>query len=194
MIITDLEFDLGLVRGSVPMVGDGVRSPGLHLTDIIHSLQVASGIVDDSATPEQLAVYGAMGFMWERVIENGMALSCQSDRYIRPGEVTLDGIAGSPDLLDLEQSIVIDTKALFKSSAKLADLQRNFWKWLVQLKGYCHMVGWTTAELWVLPVCGNWKPPMVGPPVRKRLEFSRVELVDNWSMILTHAREKGWLP
>src|SRR5271157_692094 len=184
---------MSLIKGSVPIGGDCTRSPGLHLTDIIHSLACAAGIQDDSATEEQLEAYASVGFMWERVIEHGMALSCQSDRYIRPGEITVDGIIGSPDIFDCENYIVIDTKALFKSSAKLDDLQRNFWKWIVQLKGYCHMAKWNVAELWVLPICGNWKPPMMQPPVRKRLEFTRVELTDNWNMLVQHAKEMGWL-
>lgn len=192
MIITDLTFDLDLVRGSMPL-GGGVRSSGLHLTDVIWSLATAIGIAEDSATEEQLRTYGAVGFAWERMVEQGMALACSSDRYVRPGEVVLDGITGSPDLLDLSESIVIDTKALFKSSKQLADLQRNFWKWLVQLKGYLKMVGWDTAELWILPICGDWKPPMIQPPVRKRLQFTKAEIDDNWLMIILHAKEKGWL-
>jgi len=193
MIITDLPFDMDMVRGSLPICGDGTRSSGLHLTEVIYSLAQASGIADGSATDEQLTAYGSVGFMWERVVEQGMALSCQSDRYIRPGEVVLDGIAGSPDLLDLQDSVVIDTKALFKSSNQLSDLKRNFWKWIVQTSGYCHMVGWNVAELWILPICGNWKPPMIQPPVRKRITFTKVELIDNWNMIVNHARERGML-
>lgn len=193
MIITDLPFDMGLIRGSMPITGNGERSPGLHLTQIIYSLAQCIGVQEDSATPEQLEAYASVGFIWERVVENGMAIACESSRYVRPGEVTLDGIIGSPDLLDLEQSVVIDTKVTFKSSAKLADLQRNHWKWLCQLKGYCHIIGWTTAELWVLPICGDWKPPMIAPPVRKRLQFSKVELEDNWFMLIKHVQEKGLL-
>lgn len=193
MIITDLPFDMALIRGSMPITGDGTRSSGLHLTQIIHSLAQSIGVQDDSATQEQLEAYTSVGFIWEKVVENGMALACESQRYVRPGEVMLDGIIGSPDLLDLEQSIVVDTKVTFKSSTKLSDLQRNHWKWCVQLKGYCQIVGWQTAELWILPICSDWKPPMIAPPVRKRLQFSKIELVDNWKMLTTHAREKGLL-
>lgn len=199
MIIIDLDFDLNLIQGSKPAVGDGKRSPGLHLTDIIHSMEADLGLREGSASEEQLATYAAMGFVWERIVEQGIALACQNERYVRPGEVMLDGIAGSPDLLDSDHRLVIDTKALFKSSNKLDDLARNFWGWTIQLKGYCHMVSqdraqsWNTAELWVIPICGNWKPPMIGPPVRKRLQFTRVELADNWRMLMQHATEKGML-
>lgn len=198
MIVTDLDFDMDMVRGSMP-IGGGTRSSGLHLTDVIHSLAVTVGMSEDTASAEQLRAYGSVGFMWERVMEHGMAMSCVSERYARVGEVVLDGIAGSPDLLDLCDNIIIDTKVTFKSSGQLADLQRNFWHWIVQLRGYCYMMTkvsgmeWNVAEAWVLPICGNWKPPMIQPPVRKRLEFTQVELVDNWHMIVQHAREKGWL-
>lgn len=193
MIITDLQFDLNLIQGSKPITGDGKRSPGLHLTQIIHSLEDSLGLRENTANDEQLATYGAMGFVWERIIEQGIALACQSERYVRPAEVVMDGITGSPDILDLKENIVIDTKCLFKSSNKLDDIARNFWGWTVQLKGYCHMVGWNVAELWVIPICGNWRPPMIGHPIRKRLTFTPVELKDNWSMLLQHAKERGWL-
>lgn len=193
MIITNLPFDMSLIRGSMPITGNGERSPSLHLTQIIHSLAQSIGVQEDSASEEQLQAYASVGFIWEKVVENGMALACESSRYVRPGEVMLDGIIGSPDLLDLEQSLVIDTKVTFKSSTKLSDLQRNHFKWIWQLKSYCLMVGWPTAELWILPMCSDWKPPMIAPPVRKRLQFTQVELRDNWLMITQHAKEKGWL-
>lgn len=193
MIITDLPFDISLIRGSMPITGDGTRSPGLHLMQIVGSLAQSIGVQEDSASEEQLNAYASVGFIWEKVVEHGMALACESQRYVRPDEVELDGIIGSPDLLDLQESVVIDTKVTFKSSAKLSDLQRNYWKWCVQLKGYAHMIDWNIAELWILPICGDWKPPRMAPPVRKRLQFSKVELEDNWRMILAHAKEKGLL-
>lgn len=193
MVVTDLPFDMSLIKGSMPITGDGTRSHGLHLMQIVGSLAQSIGVQEDSANEEQLQAYASVGFIWERIVEQGMALACESQRYVRPGEVMLDGITGSPDLLDLQESIVIDTKVTFKSSSKLADLQRNHCKWIWQLKGYCRMIEWRTAELWILPMCSDWKPPMIAPPVRKRLEFSKVELDENWRMLTQHAKEKGWL-
>lgn len=173
------------------MHGDRVRSTGLHLTDIIASLEAVLGTRDEMDAT-QLECFRANGFIWERIIERGMLDSIEYCNLLRPGELMLDGIAGSPDLIDLATSTVIDTKCTWRSSNKLTDLQRNFWSWVVQLKGYTHMLGWQQAELWCMFVCGNWKPPM--PQLKRiRLEFNPVELQDCWKMLTGHAKEKGWL-
>jgi hypothetical protein len=121
-----------------------------------------------------------------------MIRSLQSDRYVRPGEFTKDGITGSPDLIDLQEWAVVDSKCTWRSSRKLERLEKYFWTWLVQLKGYCAMVGTQDAYLWIFFVNGNWKPP--APEIRAiHLKFSQHEINENWSMIKNHARKRGWM-
>jgi hypothetical protein len=126
------------------------------------------------------------------VLHQGFIHSNLTERYIRPGECYVEGITGSPDLLDLEDMTVVDTKFTWKSSRKLDNLEKYFWSWTVQLKGYCRMVGSRTAELWVFCVNGDYKPPV--PCIKRlRIEFSQQEIDENWDMIKNHARRRGWL-
>lgn len=194
MKIEEVPFDISIVRGSVPVHGDATRSPGLHVSDIWESLNEQV----DPMSEEQLREYGALGFVWEQVIDAGIAAACANNRYIRIGELELDGIAGSPDLIDTEEWAVVDTKCTWRGSKRLEDFEGSFWKWAVQAKAYCHMLGvtsgrpCTTAYIWAIFICGTWKPPRPQWKV-VRLTFSPVELVDNWAMLVNHAKDQGWL-
>jgi hypothetical protein len=209
--IEPIPFDLSLVRGSVPVSGDATRSGGLHVSDIIASINEQI----DPLPPELLDYYGRVGFVVERVFECGIATACLSDRYIRLGELELDGIAGSPDMIDVEQWHVIDTKAKWCSSkwagvegASQREIQDavegKFKKEVIQLKSYCHMVTQCTdkpcnvGELWFCFINGDYKEIAKGvrsPPhwVARRFTFTHAELVDNWNLLKNHARENGWL-
>lgn len=194
MKIEEVPFDIALVRGSIPCHGDATRSAGLHVSDIWESLNEQV----DPMSEDQLREYGALGFVWEQVIDAGIAAACLSDRYIRIGELELDGIVGSPDLIDTQEWAVIDTKCTWRGSKRLEDFEANFWKWGVQAKAYCHMLAATTgrpcltAYIWGLFICGDWKPPR--PKAHAlRMTFNQVELVDNWRLLKEHAVERGWL-
>jgi len=171
------------------------RSGGLHLTPIIKDIEQTIKPRDLWCTDEELAFFGAGGFMWERVYSEAMRDSLLGDELlVRPGEVTLDGITGSPDLLRISSGdvVLIETKCTWRGLRKWESLEKNFWAWLVQTKAYCLMVGTTITEIHVFFVAGDWRPPV--PCVRAiRLEYTDRELNENWLMLVKHAKNRGWL-
>jgi len=123
------------------------------------------------------------GFLWETVL--AMAMAERYDGECRPGELKEDGITGSPDGVlpsPVEGLILIEDKCTWTSLRKPVEER---WLWLCQIKAYCHMLGTLVANLRVLYVCGDYKPPF--PQYRKyRITFSRLEIQENWEMILRH--------
>jgi hypothetical protein len=169
-----------------------VRSPGLHLSTIIRAIEQTIRPKDEWCTQEELAMFGAVGFMWERVFSMAHRDAVANSDLVRPGEFTLDGITGSPDLIHVPSWTLIETKACFRSARKFESLERNFWAWICQVKSYSLMIGTDIAEIHAFFVAGDWRPPT---PCAKsvRLEFTERELAENWMMITKFATDKGWL-
>lgn len=193
MRILEIPFDPHTIIGPADELHE--RSSGLHLSRIYADLENTVSPRDSDFTEDDLTWYRAMGFLWEWTIERAFNRGLLIPHCVRPGEFMVDGIIGSPDLLDVsvDPVVVIDTKATFKSTNKSDRLEKFFWSWLVQLKGYCRMVGTTRARLLILHVCGDYRPPR--PKVRQfDIEFSPTEIQENWFMIAAHARKRGWLP
>lgn len=195
MIITDISHTFTPDRVTGPADDGAVlppRSAGLHLSqiygDIERTLDPSLSLMGD----DELAWYRNGGFLWERTWARAMADSFTRGDIIRPGEVYKDGIIGSPDNIDLATWRVIETKCTWKSSNKFELLEKWFWVWLVQIKGYCWMVDSVEADLFVMFVNGNYRGS--GPQVKAvRLKFAPIELAENWEMIKRHARNRGWL-
>jgi len=147
-------------------------------------------------TEEELQWYAAGGWLWERVFSGAYTesmIEAEGPDLVRPEEWTLDGVTGSPDAIRLSVWRVVELKCRWMSANKLDQLEKHFFWELVQIRGYCKMVGATEAELWVFFVNGDYRPPR--PKVRGLLlEFSRQEIDESWQMVLAHARRKGWLP
>jgi len=203
MIVTDITNDLdypNCLRSQADE--DGLtRSEGLHLTTIIRAIEETVRPRDEWCTENELAFFGAAGFMWERVFSMAMRDATANEDLVRPGEVTLDGIIGSPDLIDIPRLIGIDTKLTWKSAkrldvsskpAMLESIDRNFWANKIQAMSYAHMMGFDTWELHYFFVSGNWRPPI---PCTKavRLQFTSEELKRNWLMLVQFAETRGWL-
>lgn len=184
---TPLDVDRHLVSQSDRV---HLRSAGVHLSQIYYDIE-STLTPREEMEQAQLEVYRSAGFLWEYVFSKAMAESLESDVYVRPGEVELDGIIGSPDLYNTREGRVADTKFMWKSARKLENLEKFFWTWLIQLKGYCKMMGIQDAELFVFACNGNYKPPV---PVARHIviHFSVHELEANWMMIKNHARSRGW--
>lgn len=198
MIITPIQFDVpSLITGPADQLATG-RSAGLHLSQIYRDLDdsyqstVKKGS-DISFSEQELRVYRAGGFMWERVFSQAMAEAFRSGTIIRPGEFCVDGITGSPDNLRVEPAYrVVETKCTWRSINKMEMMDKFFWLWLVQMKGYCKMVGTQEVELYAYFLNGNYAPPV--PQVRASLiTFSKMEIGENWGMIKAHARRRGWI-
>lgn len=190
MQVQEVKFDPILIQGPAYDHGE-VRSSGLHLSTIYQDIE-NTFITRNEMDPEELAFFRAGGFLWERSLSQAFASSVTNGDWVRPGEWHLDGIIGSPDLLDLPRWRVIETKCTWKSSRRLDALEKNFWVWLVQIKGYCRMVGTQEALLLAFHINGDYRGS--GPLVRAiELKFTQNEIEQNWRMITNHARKKGWI-
>lgn len=142
--------------------------------------------------PDTLSTFRCGGFLWERIFEQAFARSFTHGDIVRPGEWKVDGITGSPDYIETTRWRVVETKCTWKSVRKFNQLEKYFWVWLVQLKGYCRMVGTQEAILHAFFMNGDYKG---SGPVIKSMEFTwtQQEITENWEMLKGHARKKGWL-
>ena len=194
MIVTPIDAE-PLYPGRILSQADEeglTRSPGLHLSQIYRDIEQTIKPKDEWCSQEELAFFAAGGFLWERVFSLAHAEAVASGDLIRPGEFELDGIIGSPDMIRVSDWTLQETKMTWRSVRKFESLERYFWAWLVQVKGYSKMIGTNTAEIHAFFVAGDWRPPI--PCVKSvRLEFSDRELHENWSMLVNHSRRRGWL-
>lgn len=194
MIVTDItaaSFTPGRIVGPADE-NNLPRSAGLHLSDIYGDMERTIDPSLSLMTDEELAWYRNGGFLWERIFGKVMADCFTRGDIIRPGEVYKDGIIGSPDNIDLTTMRVVETKATWKSVRKWESMEKWFWVWLVQMKGYCHMADTLEAELYALFMNGDYRGS--GPLPRAALfQFTKIELVENWAMLKQHAHKRGWL-
>jgi len=181
------------------------RSEGLHASQIWEDINrsIGRGPKSPMSLPD-LEEFGTIGFIWERVLETTLANlvhTFQPGRFFRPAEQFVDGVYLTPDYLDLdfngdntwEEAGLEEWKVTWKSSRQGDDLEKNFWKWIVQQKAYCHALDLRRSRLRALFIVGNWRDSIV-PKLRTwEFEFTELELRENWSMLTNHARRKGWL-
>jgi hypothetical protein len=182
---------------------DTGRSPGpAHVSNIIRDientvLKPGQRRKYDDLSPEEkrrMGAYVSVGWAWEEAIRGALLASgagpLSSERFISPGECVLDGIYGTPDWLDVDDYCVEEFKATWRSSRR--PLDPDFWHWLVQIKAYCKMLGCTWARLRVFYVNGDYRDS--GPQIKHfRLEWSKLEIDQNWEMLKNHAKSKGWV-
>ncbi len=157
------------------------RSQGLHVSQIIRHIMVTSGLAKDSGFSEDdLGLFAIIGRLWEQMLADAMF---KPPRYQRPGEIEVDGIYGSPDAVDTEDGCLAEYKVTWLSSNRAIE---SFFKYMLQVKAYCHMLQVTRCRLYVCFVCGNYRPPV--PQFKAwQLDFSPHELKDCWRML----RENG---
>jgi hypothetical protein len=173
---------------------EGQRSPGLHVSKIIMELNEARGNTYAPADEATRQIYFTLGFIWEIIIANiirDTAIRKSNGMLQRPGELFVDGIALSPDAVDLGDYALEEYKATWLSSKNDID-GTKFWHWIVQMKCYCRALGTRRARLRVLFVVGDWRGS--GPQVRAwQFEFTEREIEENWAMVINHARYRGWI-
>jgi len=178
------------------------RSPGLHVSEIIDDIlttlygNLHPGEEVDQAKQGQFE----KGFIWERLLSSAFG----ERSAVRPSEVEKDGIVGSPDginrvrLIDgggivygNGERVLEEYKCTTYSSTK--DPGQNE-RWIMQVKAYCYMLGLQTCLFRILYLLGDYRENRY--PIYKvwLLDFTELELRENWDMIINHARFKGWLP
>jgi len=166
------------------------RSPGLHLSTVIKSIchEIDPRRFPLTAPGDLPWTRFEVGFTFERVLEH--AFASHLPNIFRPGEITLDGIAMSPDGIDPDGWILEEYKSTWMTSHDVPE-GAKCWHWKVQMMAYSYALGTTLARLRVLFINGNGDKN----PTYKvwELAFTESELHSNWQMILQHAKVKGWL-
>jgi hypothetical protein len=165
----------------LPMTG---RSPGIHVSDVIHDLCVSLGHYEPGDFDGPAMTRMQLGCALEHAIVHRFALD-SPDRYVQPGELELDGLYGTPDLLDLEDGADTEIKLTWMSSRHDPDSEK-LWRYWVQIKAYCRMLELTLGRLHVCHVMGDYKGS--GPVYRVwEREFTHQELLENWAMLRSRA-------
>lgn len=181
--------------------GGQERSTGLHLSDIIRDLSLKGGMLDKKyadgpMSPEKIE----LGIAWEERLAKHHPEIC-----FHPGEVVVDGIPMTIDGVSYADGEVTtfgvdgdgaihEFKLTWKSMRR--DITEEF-MWLAQIKGYCRGFWLNNAFLHVYWVNGNYSrtpgDPNAGPQYHiYGLEFTPLEIQENWHMILAHkARMEG---
>jgi len=172
------------------------RSKGMHVSTAIHS--VMEELYPDRFDGSPINIVRAnFGNALERAIIQGLS-EAHPNRYVRPGELELDDIYGTPDLWDLlvdptSGSIATcEFKLTWASSSRAEDIEDAwFWRYWTQLKSYCYMGGHTRGRLMVGFINGNYRrndPEGSAPCVYEwEDEWTEEELAENWEMIKARA-------
>jgi len=185
----DLELDLFPHRIVSLDGNDDTRTEGLHLTNIIRDIMESSGMSKSvsgaSWGNSQLSLAAEVGFIWEEILSSAL----KSRLPNRIGEIEVGGIYMSPDGLDVEEWCLWEYKAAWASSRRLPT---ENWKWMAQAKGYCYGLQVEVVRMAILYLNGDWKGG--GPEYRGyKITFSPTEIAENWTMLVNHARNRGWL-
>ena len=158
------------------------RSPGLHLSDVIHDMdrelmRTERGELDD-ATRLQFE----KGWLWEEALSQAFAKKGAK----RIGEILEDGITMTPDGVSFDgDDFVVEE---YKCTALSADKPpTDNWKWMMQAKGYCKALGAFKCIFRVLHHMDiMWHPGRAYGTFL--LTFTQRELDENWEAVVNHAK------
>lgn len=160
------------------------RSEGLHLStiiqDIIHTL--------NGTTPRPIDNAAKLQFEKGYLLEIAFSNAFKDKAIVHVGEMELDGIICTPD--GIAPNHVEEYKCTARSSNTTPDMVDA---WMMQVKGYCRVMGMSECVFRILYLCGDYRGdrgPKYGP---YHLYFTRRELDENWSMLVNHAKLRGWL-
>jgi len=162
------------------------RPEGLHVSTIIGDM--CKKLYPDIYGKPLNAAKINSGVNYEQFLEKAF----KQGVTFRPPPIKRDGIWLSPDGLSPEKWQVEEYKLTWYSLHTWDLMDKRAWPWMVQIKAYCYALESTKARLWAMFVNGTYRPPS---PVLKvwEIEFSPLELLENWSMLLNHAKSVGLL-
>lgn len=187
-------MELTLIRSGipdlVPMVrgGDETR----HVSYAIRRLCLQLGHYEESEVDEGTRNLWGMGSAFEDAVVASLSeryALTHPGRYVRTGELELDGLLGNPDLFDTVDQAVEEMKLTWMSS-KHGPESEKFWKYWVQVKAYCRMMEVQTGRLHVCYLNGNYKRGEDGTRCEYYVweaKFTKIELINNWKMIRSAA-------
>lgn len=164
------------------------RTPGLHVSTAIYAVMESLHPDRFGSDPPNQVRFN-LGNAFEHAIGDAMMRE-QPDRFVRPGEISLDDITGTPDLWDVIDWATLEIKLTWASSRRAEDIEDPwFWRYWAQLKSYAHMAGQTTGRLAICFVNGDYKD---SGPQAMLWEDSWIsdELEENWEMIKSYAQSE----
>ncbi len=164
--------------------------PDDHISSVIRSLCLRLGhFTDDGSEPNQVRF--ELGSAFEDALIAALVnrhAAHSPHRYARVGELTHDGMIGTPDLYDIDAASVVEVKLTWMSSRHEPESVK-FWKYWRQVQCYCTMLGVSRGELHVCHVMGDYArgKDSTGPVYNVwDWTWTQQELNDNWRMIKTH--------
>ena len=196
-----------LTRLSLPITDGGTspRTPGIHVSSILSHIAISQGLYSawpSSPTQEQRdarRMKRIQGLAWEDWLAPRIAAHYSTFEY-HLGELSLDGIIGTPDGISYESdgSILLHEIKHTKYSSRQLDFHSDSqWKlapWTWQCMSYLRMLSeeagceCTRAVVHPLFADGDYKEnrwPQYTPVL---LEFEWVEITGMWEVILNNKR------
>lgn len=169
------------------------RSSGVHVSGIVkYCLQAAGLLTKDDESDEfdqdapRWLLRMAIGMAWESWVTG-----LWKEIVWQPGEVSLDGIAGSPDGLSTLNRVkcLEEFKVTWKSVATHKNVIRER-VWIWQIMAYLKLTERTTVRLHVLWVNSDYRPPM--PKYTTHLiQFTKKEIDDFWKNVIVKNRDNA---
>lgn len=164
------------------------RSPGIHVSDVIHYICEKTGIFKDPIERDEDdpdMTWMQLGCALEDAIARRFA-KAYPGRYIRIGELEEDGLYLTPDLWDQIDKVDTEIKFAWMSSRHEPDstkMKRYWW----QVMAYCYVLETLRGRLIVVHAVGDWGANRA--PVANTWEqtFTRGELRRNWDMLKSTA-------
>lgn len=166
------------------------RLPGLHVSGVIRDLDNKLKMSPYSGKEPIFNLDNAahVGFLWEDMLSRVWVDSLG----MRPLEIEVDGIIGSPDGIKQDEDwglIVEEYKCTWLSSSKEPT---DVWRYVRQSQAYCYMVGTQYCLFHVLYLNGDYKFSSSEDDIpcynRFMVCYEEEELVRNWRMLVTHAQ------
>lgn len=164
------------------------RSEGMHVSHIINDLCVQMKYHsprEEGEFPDHVKVRMSLGNALETAIIRRYTED-EPGRWVQPGEMSCDGIFGTPDLLDVDEFVVHELKLTWmKWNGDIHS--KKYWKYWVQLKSYCWMMETLRGDLQVGFVNGDYSD-MSPEFFHWRGTFTKQELQNNWLMLVNHGK------
>lgn len=189
--------DIILISDTLPdLLPQRERSEGIHISQVIQDICIQRGMYEESREIPRSR------FELGKALERSLISAFEREfpgRYVEPGEISYDGIKGTPDILDIPEEEVDDIKLTDRSSGSTPELftpapmdhpirEDRFWANWTQVMCYCVMVGWERGGLLLVHQRGDYRERR-GEVIYHawRQIFTRYELDERWLMIRKHA-------
>ena len=167
------------------------RTPGLHLSDIIDDLLNKSGLGYKGKGFTDMELTAEMGLLWERVLS---LVAAQKYANNPLGEIEKDGVLMTPDGIGPDPKgevpmVLEEYKITWKSNKSHPN---EIIRHMMQVKSYCWAIDTNVCVMKTMYIMGDYRGS--GPTYRQsRITFTKRELVENWDILISHAKKEGML-